>query len=60
MKLPAERAEPLLEIGDVEIQLARQAEKREVVAVPAERQDLRALRAEVHVDRRAAAAIAAD
>ena len=59
MKLAAQRAEPLLEIGRVEVQLARQPEEREVVAVAAERQDLRALRAEVHVDRRAAAAGAA-
>ena len=60
MKLPAQRAETLLEIGDVEVQLARHAEKREVVALPAERQDLGALRTEVHVDRRAAAAGPAD
>ena len=58
MELPAQLAEAPLEIGGVEIQLARQAEEREVVAVPAERQDLRALRTEVRVDRRAAAALA--
>ena len=50
MKLPAERAEALLEIGRVDVQLARQPEEREVVAVTAERQDLRALRTEVRVD----------
>ena len=50
----------LLEIVDVEIQPARQTEKREVVAVAPDREDLRALRAEVRVDRRAAAAILAD
>ena len=60
MKLAAERPEPLLELGRVEVQLARQAQESEVVAVPAERQDLRALRAEVRVDGRAAAAITAD
>ena len=60
MELAAERAKPLFEIGDVEVQLARNAEEREIVALTAERQDLRALRAEVHVDRGAAAAGAAD
>ncbi len=60
MKLPAQAAEPLLEIVGADVELARQPEKREVVAVPADRQDLRALRAEVRVDGRAAAAITAD
>ena len=60
MELAAERTEPLFEVSDVEVQLPGNAEKRKIVALTAERQDLRALRAEVHVDRRAAAAGSAD
>jgi hypothetical protein len=52
--------EPLFELRRLEIELPRQPEKTEVVAVPADRQDLGALRAEVRVHRRAAAAIATD
>src|SRR5262249_62303143 len=57
MKLPAEIAEALLELRGIEVQPARHAEKREVVAVAAEREDLRALRAEMRVDRGATAAV---
>ena len=60
MKLPAQAAKPLLEIVGADVELARQPEKREVVTVPADRENLRALRAEVRVDRRAAAAVTAD
>ena len=55
----AERPEPLLEVLHVEVQPAAQAEEREVVAVAAERQDPVAARAEVHVHRRAGAAVLA-
>ena len=58
MKLPAERAEALLERGALQVQPVRQTHEGEVVAMSAERQDLRALRTEVGVDRRAAAAVA--
>jgi hypothetical protein len=57
MELPAERPETLLENGRLEIQLARRAEEREVIAMPPDRQNLTALRAEMHVDGSAAAAI---
>jgi hypothetical protein len=60
MELAAERSEALLEIRRLDAELARQAEKAEVVAHAAERQELRALRAEVRVDRRTAAAVATD
>src|SRR5262249_60529705 len=50
MELTAQAAEPLLEVVRVDAELARQAEKQEVVAVTADRQNLRALRAEVRVD----------
>src|SRR5258706_5278747 len=60
MQLTAQAAEPLLEIVRVDGQLARQAEKREVIAVAADGEKPGALRAEVGVDGRAAAAIAAD
>jgi len=46
----------LLEFREVEIQLARYAQEREIVALPSQPQNLRALRAEVHVNRRTAAA----
>ena len=59
MKLTAQIAEAPLEVRRRDRQLARQAEEREVVAVPAQRQDAAALRAEVLVDRSAGAAAAA-
>jgi len=57
MKLAAQVAEPALEIVGVDDELARQAEKREVIAVAPEREDAAALRAEMVVDRRARAAV---
>jgi hypothetical protein len=59
VELAAERAKLLLEINRVEIQLARNTEERIVIALTAERQNLRALRTEVRIDRRAAPAAAA-
>ena len=56
MKLAAERSESPLQIGHVEVQFSRQTEEGEIVAVAAERQNLRALRAEVRVNRRASPA----
>ena len=60
MKVPAQRSKLLVEIRDVEIELPGHAEITEVIALTAERQNLRALRAEMHVDRSAAAAAPAD
>src|SRR6185436_17507025 len=60
MKLAAERPEVLLEHRAVDSQLARQAKEGKVISLPPERQDLGALRAEVHVDRRTTAAGSAD
>ena len=57
MKLPAERAEAPRELGGLQVEAVRQADEREVVAMPAERQNLRALRTEMRVNGRAAAAI---
>jgi hypothetical protein len=59
MKLTAQRPESLLEIRGGEVQPARQTEETEIVAVTAQREDLRALRAEMDVDRSAAAAVLA-
>src|SRR4051812_41182480 len=60
MELAAEGAEARFEVSEIELQPARNAEERKVVTVPAERQNPRALRAEVRVGARAAAAVAAD
>src|SRR5262245_21595985 len=60
MKLAAQRPEGLLEILCRQIELARKAQEGEVVAVPAERENLRALRTEMNVHGSAAAAAAAD
>jgi hypothetical protein len=60
MELPAERPEALFEVGLVDAELSRQAKEAEIVAVPTEREDVRALRTEVDVYRRAAAAILAN
>ena len=56
MKLAAEGSEPPLQIGHVDVQFSRQTEEGEIIAVAAERQNLRALRAEVGVNRRASTA----
>src|SRR6187402_873072 len=60
VELPAERAKTLLEERRIELQLPRHAHEGEVVAVPSNRQNLGALRAEVHIHRSAAATVAAD
>src|SRR4029079_15531386 len=60
MKLPAERTKTALELRRIEVEPPRQPHEREIIAVPPEREDLGALRAEVPVDRRAAAAVTAD
>jgi hypothetical protein len=60
VELPTQGAEILFELHCVDSELTRHPEVREVVAVPAERQDLGALRAEVDVQRCATAAAAAD
>src|SRR5207253_6202077 len=52
VELAAEGAEALFEVSGVELQPARNAEEREVVTVPPERQDPGALRAEMRVDGR--------
>ena len=59
MKLAAQLAEAPLEIRAVDVQFSRQAEEAEVVAVAPEGQNFRALRAEVRVEGRAGAALAA-
>ena len=59
MELATQLTKPALEILSGDRQLARQSEKREVVAVAAERQDAAAVRAEVFVNRRAGATGAA-
>ena len=56
VKLPAEPAEPRFEIRLDEIQFAGQTKEAEVVAVTPQREYLRALRAEMRVDGRPAAA----
>src|SRR6267378_3856943 len=56
MKLAAQRPESLLEIGEIEIQSPRHADERKVVALPPERQNPGALRTEVRIYRRSAAA----
>src|SRR5262245_23309783 len=58
MKLPTELAEPAIQLALIDHQLARQAEEREVVAMPPEGEDAAAARAEVLVDRSARAAAA--
>src|SRR5262245_5230636 len=57
MELPAQVAEAPLEIPWIEVQFPPQAEKRKVIAVAAERQNLGALRTEMRVDRRATATV---
>src|SRR5262249_21283527 len=57
MKLAADRPEAPLEISLVDRQLSGQAEKREVIVVPAQRKQLMALRTEMNVDGCVAAAV---
>jgi hypothetical protein len=59
MELAAEIAEASLEVRQIDLQPAWQAEEAEVVAVPPDRQDPAALRTEVIVDWRAGAAASA-
>jgi hypothetical protein len=59
MELPAQLAKASLELVLRNRQLPRQAEEGEIVAVPAERQDATALRAEVLVNRSTGAAASA-
>jgi len=59
MKLAAQLAKALLEILRVDGEPPRQAEEREVVAVPAQREEAAALRAEVLINGSTRAAVAA-
>jgi hypothetical protein len=59
VELPAQRPEAALEIGGFQVELPWNPEKRKIVAMPPERQNLAALRAEVHVHGRPAAAVPA-
>jgi hypothetical protein len=56
MKLAAQNPKSLFEQTRIEVQFSRDAKKREVIAAPSERQNLRALRTEVDVDGRSATA----
>jgi hypothetical protein len=60
VELAAERTKAALEIHGVERQLSWKTEEREVIAVAAERKDLRTRRAEVRLERRTGTARAAD
>jgi hypothetical protein len=60
MKLPAQRAKTLLEIRSIQTQFPRHTHERKIIRVTAEAQNLAALRTEMHVLRRAGAAIPAD
>ncbi len=59
MELAAQVPEPPLEVLRIEPEPSGQAEEREVISLAAEREDPVALGAEVFVDRRARAAVAA-
>jgi hypothetical protein len=53
-------AKALLQLGCVQIELPGDSQEREIIAVPADRQDLAALRTEMDIHGRSAAAIPAD